>query len=67
MLTGSSLVGKIESIRYLGGDVRLVHATASVWSPGVSTLRLRRLARQILVDTRTADGGRFVALHNSRV
>lgn len=62
VLTGSSLVGEIESIRYLGGDVALVHATGSVLIAWRSTL-----PRQTLVATRTMDGWRFAALHSTRV
>jgi uncharacterized protein (TIGR02246 family) len=67
VLTGSSLVGEIESIRYLGDDVALVHATGSVLLAWRSTLPRRRLSRQTLVATRTIGGWRFAALHNTRV
>jgi len=67
VLTGSSLVGEIESIRYLGADVAVVHATGSVLVAWRSRLPKRRLSRQTLVATRTDDGWRFAALHNTRV
>jgi uncharacterized protein (TIGR02246 family) len=67
VLTGSSLVGEIESIRYLGDEVALVHATGSVLVAWRSTLPRRRLSRQTLVATRTSGGWRFAALHNTRV
>lgn len=67
VLTGSSLVGQIESIRYLGADVALVHATGSVLVAWRSRLPKRRLSRQTLVATRTPDGWRFAALQNTRV
>ncbi|MGH3942178.1 MAG: SgcJ/EcaC family oxidoreductase [Pseudonocardiaceae bacterium] len=67
VLNGSSLVGQIESIRYLGADVALVHATGSVLVAWRSRLPKRRLSRQTLVATRTADGWLFAALQNTRV
>lgn len=67
VLTGSSLVGEIESIRYLRDDVALVHAAGSVLVACRSRLPRRRLSRQTLVGTRTTDGWRFAALHNTRV
>lgn len=67
VLTGSSLIGEIESIRYLADDIALVHATGSVLVAWRSTLPKRRLPRQTLVATRTTEGWRFAALHNTRV
>lgn len=67
VLTGSSLVGEVESIRYLGDDVALVHATGSVLVAWRSRLPKRRLSRQTLVAVRTGDGWRFAALQNTRV
>ncbi|MGH3903151.1 MAG: SgcJ/EcaC family oxidoreductase [Pseudonocardiaceae bacterium] len=67
VLTGSALVGQIESIRYLDTDVALVHATGSVLVAWRSRLPKRRLSRQTLVATRTEDGWRFAALQNTRV
>lgn len=67
VLTGSSLVGEIESIRYLAADVALVHATGSVLVAWRSRLPKRRLSRQTLVASRTSDGWRFTALQNTRV
>lgn len=67
VLTGSSLVGQIESIRYLGADVAVVHATGSVLVAWRSRLPKGRLSRQTLVATRTEDGWRFAALQNTRV
>lgn len=67
VLAGSALVGDVESIRYLGADVALVHGTASVLMPWRSELPKRRLSRQTLVAVRTSEGWRFTALHNGRV
>ena len=67
VLTGSALVGEIESIRYPVPDVAIVHATGSVLIPWRSKLPRRRLSRQTLVAIREEQGWRFTALHNSRV
>ncbi|MDI6098907.1 SgcJ/EcaC family oxidoreductase [Actinoplanes sp. NEAU-A12] len=67
VLAGSALVGGIESIRYLGHDVAVVHGTASVRMPWRSAPPKRRLSRQTLVAVRTPEGWRFTALHNGRV
>jgi uncharacterized protein (TIGR02246 family) len=67
VLTGSTLVGEIESIRYVDADVALLHATGSVLVAWRSTLPKGRLSRQTLVAVRTEDGWRFAALQNTRV
>lgn len=67
VLTGSALIGEIESIRYLSPDIALVHATGSVLLAWRLRLPKRRLSRRTLVATRTEDGWRFAALHNARV
>ncbi|WP_116047830.1 SgcJ/EcaC family oxidoreductase [Amycolatopsis palatopharyngis] len=67
VLTGSTLVGEIESIRFVGPDVALLHATGSVLVAWRSTLPKSRLSRQTLVAVRTEDGWRFAALQNTRV
>lgn len=67
VLTGSALVGHVESIRYLRPDVAVVHATGSVRMPWRSKLPNRRLSRQTIVAVSTADGWRISALHNGRV
>lgn len=56
VLTGSSLVGEIESIRYLGDDVALMHATGSVLVTSRATLPGDGCTRQTVVATRTTDG-----------
>ncbi|WP_088288285.1 SgcJ/EcaC family oxidoreductase [Kineosporia sp. A_224] len=67
VLTGSALVGHIESIRHLGPDVAVLHATGSVLMPWRSRLPRRRLSRQTIVAVRTDDGWKVAALHNGRV
>lgn len=67
VLTGSKLVGEIESIRYLSPDVALVHATGSVLVAWRSRLPKRRLSRQTMVAVRTDGGWRVAALQNTRV
>jgi uncharacterized protein (TIGR02246 family) len=67
VLTGSALVGEVESIRYLSHDVAVVHATGSVLMPWRRSLPRRRLSRQTLVVVRGDDGWQIAALHNGRV
>ena len=67
VLTGSALVGDVESVRYLRDDVAVMHATGSVQRPWRATLPKRRLSRQTIVAVRGVDGWRIAALHNGRV
>ncbi|MDN5861624.1 MAG: SgcJ/EcaC family oxidoreductase [Pseudonocardia sp.] len=67
VLTGSALVGEIESIRFLGADVALVHGFASVLVAWRATLPRRRLTRTTIVAVRTDDAWRVRSINNSRV
>jgi uncharacterized protein (TIGR02246 family) len=67
VLSGSALVGEVESVRHLRDDVAVLHATGSVQMPWRATLPKRRLSRQTIVAVRTEDGWRVAALHNGRV
>jgi uncharacterized protein (TIGR02246 family) len=67
VLSGSALVGEVESVRHLREDVAVLHATGSVQMPWRATLPKRRLSRQTIVAVRTEDGWRVAALHNGRV
>ncbi|MET3922858.1 SgcJ/EcaC family oxidoreductase [Arthrobacter sp. UYEF20] len=67
VLTGSALVGSVESIRYLRPDVALMHATGSVLMSWRSTLPKRRLSRQTIVAVRSEEGWKVAAMHNGRV
>lgn len=67
VLTGSALVGEVESIRYIDADVAIVHTMGSVLMPWRSKLPKRRLSRQTVIAVRTSGGWRFTALHNTRV
>ena len=67
MLFGSALVGEVESIRYLGDHVALVHATGSVLVTWRTRLPKRRRTRNTIVAVRTPDGWRFTAIHNGRI
>lgn len=67
VLFGSALVGDVESIRYVGEGVALVHGTGSVQVAWRSTLPKRRLTRNTAVAVRTPDGWLFTAIHNGRV
>lgn len=67
VLTGSALVGEVESIRHLGDDVALVHATGSVLVAWRARLPKRRRTRNTIVALRTPEGWRFTAIHNGRI
>lgn len=67
VLTGSALVGELESIRYLRPDVAVLHATGSVLMPWRSRLPRRRASRQTIVAVDTEAGWKVGALHNGRV
>ncbi|MCV2489266.1 SgcJ/EcaC family oxidoreductase [Geodermatophilus sp. YIM 151500] len=67
VLTGSALVGQVESVRHLRDDVAVVHATGSVLMPWRASVPGRRLSRQTIVAVRTDHGWRIAALHNGRV
>ena len=67
VLFGSALVGEVESIRYLGDHVALVHATGSVLVTWRTRLPKRRRTRNTIVAVRTPDGWRFTAIHNGRI
>ncbi len=67
VLVGSALVGEVESIRYLGDDVALVHATGSVLVGWRTRLPKRRRTRNTIVAVRTPEGWRFTAIHNGRI
>lgn len=67
VLSGSALVGHVESIRYVNTDVAIVHTLGSVLMPWRSKLPKRRLSRQTVVAVRTGEGWRFAAFHNTRV
>jgi uncharacterized protein (TIGR02246 family) len=67
VLTGTALVGEIESIRFLGPDVAIVHGFASVLVAWRSHLPRRRLTRTTIVAVRTAQGWRITSINNARV
>jgi len=67
VLFGSALVGEVESIRYLGDHVALVHGTGSVLVAWRTRLPKRRRTRNTIVAVRTPDGWRFTAIHNGRI
>ena len=67
VLSGSALVGRVESIRRLRPDVALLHATGSVLMPWRSRPPARRRSRQTLVAVCEDGVWRIAALHNGRV
>ena len=67
VLFGSALVGEVESIRYIGDDVALVHGTGSVKVAWRSQLPKRRLTRNTMVAVHGAEGWLCTAIHNGRI
>jgi uncharacterized protein (TIGR02246 family) len=67
VLFGTALVGEIESIRYIAGDVAVLHGNGSVLVAWRTRLPKRRLTRNTLVAVRGIEGWRFTAIHNGRV
>lgn len=67
VLTGSALVGEVETVRFIHPDVAVVHTFGSVLMPWRAKLPKRRLSRQTLVALRAPDGWRFTAFQNARV
>lgn len=66
-LKGTRLVGGIDTLRFLGPDVALVHASGGTMFPGQRDARGRRPSIQTLVAVRRDDGWRFTAFHNTRI
>lgn len=66
-LKGTRLTGRIESVRFLGPDIALVHATGGTVMRGKSSSSPERDSIQTLVAVRHGDEWRFTAFHNSRV
>jgi uncharacterized protein (TIGR02246 family) len=67
VLTGTALVGEIESIRFLSPDIALVHGFASVLVAWRTDLPKRRLTRTTIVAVRTPQGWRITSINNARV
>jgi uncharacterized protein (TIGR02246 family) len=66
-LKGTSLTGRVESVRFLCPDVALVHATGGTVMRGKSRPSPERDSIQTLVAVRHGDEWRFAAFHNCRV
>ena len=66
-LRGTRLTGRIESIRFLGPDVAIVHASGGTILGGKTRPSPERDSIQTLVAVRGDGGWRFAAFHNSRV
>ena len=64
-LKGTRLVGQVESLRFLGPDVALVHATGAMLMPGKD--RPVRPSIQTLVAVKRDGTWRFAAFHNTRI
>jgi uncharacterized protein (TIGR02246 family) len=66
-LKGTRLIGQIESVRFLGSDVALLHATGGTVFPGQRDDRGRRPSIQTLVAVKRDREWRFTAFHNTRI
>jgi uncharacterized protein (TIGR02246 family) len=66
-LKGTQLKGRILSVKFLGSDVALVHATGGTIIRGKTKPSPERDSIQTLVAVRDDGGWRFAAFHNSRV
>jgi uncharacterized protein (TIGR02246 family) len=66
-LKGTQLKGRILSVKFLGSDVALVHATGGTIIRGKTKPSPERDSIQTLVAVRDGGGWRFAAFHNSRV
>ena len=66
-LKGSRLTGRVLSVRFLGPDAALVHATGGTIMRGKAGPAPERDSIQTLVAVREDGGWRFAAFHNSRV
>lgn len=66
-LEGTRLTGRIESVRFLGPDTALVHATGGTVLRGKSRPSPERDSVQTLVAVRRGEVWRFAAFHNCRV
>ena len=64
---GTRLVGSVESVRFLGPEVALVHATGSTVFPGEDKPRPSRDSIQTLVAVKREGAWIFTAFHNSRI
>ncbi|HEY8373492.1 MAG TPA: SgcJ/EcaC family oxidoreductase [Pseudonocardiaceae bacterium] len=67
VLYGTRMVGEIESIRFLGPDVAVLHATGSVAFAWQRKIPRSRLSRNTWVLQRIGDEWKVVAFHNSRI
>lgn len=66
-LKGTRLEGQITGIRFLRGEVALVHATGGIVMPGHTTYRPGRLSIQTMIATKQNGAWLFTAFHNNRV
>ena len=66
-LKGTRLTGHVLSVRFVGSDVAIVHATGGTVMRGKTEPSPERDSIQTLVAVREDDGWRFAAFHNARV
>jgi len=66
VLRGSSLQGSIESVRWLGSEVAVLHCRGAVVTRGRSSPGRSRVSVQTIVAHRTGAGWLFTDFHNTR-
>ncbi len=66
-MKGTRLTGRIESIKFPGPGVALVHATGGTVMRGKTKSSPERVSIQTLVAVKREGGWRFAAFHNTRV
>lgn len=66
-LKGSRLTGEIGSVKFLGPDTALVHATGNTVMRGKTEPSPERASIQTLIAVRDEGQWRFAAFHNCRI
>ena len=66
-LKGTRLTGHVLSVRFVGSDAAIVHATGGTVMRGKTEPSPERDSIQTLVAVREGDEWRFAAFHNARV
>ncbi|NUP13375.1 MAG: SgcJ/EcaC family oxidoreductase [Polyangiaceae bacterium] len=67
VLYGTRIIGEIESVRWVGSDVAVVHASGAVVWPWHRDVPSARRSRQTLLVVRQSEGLSIAAFHNTRV
>jgi uncharacterized protein (TIGR02246 family) len=67
VLRGTRLVGDVEEVRFITGDVALLHMTGAALMPWQDGITADRHSRQSVVVVRRKEGWRIASLHNARI